>query len=133
MQDFRNGYFSNNPLGLWIHVWVNYTDGAFNTIDGRKELADLTKKNGTVLDGTPLIKTIGDIDRLVSKGLTTKTTAGLLDGRRYAICPVVKDPTDGGIAKDQFLATTRRTDGSALEPWFVQNFDSLRLFGRWVN
>ena len=23
--DMRNGYFSNNPLGLWIHTWINYT------------------------------------------------------------------------------------------------------------
>ena len=29
--DMRNGYFSNNPLGLWIHVWVSFTSAALNT------------------------------------------------------------------------------------------------------
>src|SRR3712207_6407314 len=24
--DMRHGYFSNNPLGIWIHIWVSYTD-----------------------------------------------------------------------------------------------------------
>ena len=26
MIDMRHGYFSNNPLGLWVHVFVSYTD-----------------------------------------------------------------------------------------------------------
>ena len=39
--DTRDGYFSNNPLGLWILVFVSYTDEAFNTREGQAELADL--------------------------------------------------------------------------------------------
>jgi hypothetical protein len=46
---------------------------------------------------------------------------------------VVKDPTDGGIAIDQFLAFTRKADGTALEPEFVENFESLRTTGRPAN
>jgi len=131
--DMRNGYFSNNPLGLWIHVWVSYTDRAFNTTGGQAALNDLARRNGLDLDGTPRIRTVGDIDNLFSKGLVTKLTAPLNDGTRYAICPVIKDPTDGGIARDQFLAITTRPDGTPLEPAFLRNFNSLQATGRWAN
>jgi hypothetical protein len=48
--DMRNGYFSNNPLGLWIHIWVSYTDRAFKTSDGKKMLEDLRKADGAALE-----------------------------------------------------------------------------------
>lgn len=66
--DTRNGYFSNNPLGLWLLVFVSYTDKALNTADGLKALADLAQKNGNDLDGTPIIKSASDIDNLAANG-----------------------------------------------------------------
>ncbi len=133
--DMRNGYFSNNPLGLWLHVWISYTPRAFNTAEGRKMLADLQKKNGLALDGTPIIKTLSELDNLLSKGLAAKRLRNPdgSEGASYGICPVIKDPTDGGIATDQFLAYTRKADGSPLEPFFVRHFDSLRFTGDWAN
>jgi hypothetical protein len=131
--DMRNGYFSNNRLGLWIHVWVSYTDRAFTTAEGRNELNDLARRNGLATDGTPILRTVGDIDRLFSKGLITKRTRPASDPLRYAICPVIKDPTDGGIAPDQYLSYTRRPDGSPLEPGFPLNFLSLQLTGDWAD
>lgn len=128
--DLRNGYFSNNKLGLWIHVWVSYTSKALTTADGKKTLDDMAKKNGRDLDGTAIIATMSEIDNLSKKGYITKRTRPLNDPLRYAICPVIKDPTDGGIARDQFLAITRKPDGSPLEPEFFENFESLRLTGR---
>lgn len=135
MLDMRNGYFSSNPLGLWTHVWVSYTPRAFNTAEGKKMLADLQKKNGLALDGTPIIKTLSELDNLFSKGLAAKRLRNPdgSEGATYSICPVVKDPTDGGIATDQFLAYTRKPDGTPLEPYFVRHFDSLRFTGRWAN
>lgn len=127
--DMRNGYFSNNKLGLWIHVWVNYTEKALTTRTGKRALADLAERNGRDLDGTPIIASIGEIDDLFEKGFVTKRLRPLDDPLRYAICPVVKDPTDGGIAPDQFLAYTRKADGSPLEPDFVADFESLRTTG----
>ena len=126
-----NGYFSNNPLGLWIHVWVNFTPKATKTAEGRRELNDLARRNGLAADGTPIIRTIGEIDRLFSKGMVTKQTRPLDDPLRYAICPVIKDPTDGGIAEDQFLAYPRLADGSPVEPFFLRNFLSLQRTGDW--
>ena len=131
--DMRNGYFSNNRVGVWLHVWVSYTDKALNTSDGIKMMNDLASKNGRDLDGTAIIRSVSDIDNLYSKGYITKTTRPETDSLRYAFCPVINDPRDGGIAKDQFLSYTRKADGSPLEPFFLQNFESLRLTGRPAN
>ena len=40
---------------------------------------------------------------------------------------------DGGIAPDQFLAYTRHSDGTPLEPSFLENFLSLQLTGDWAD
>src|ERR1044072_9202904 len=130
MLDMRNGYFSNNKLALWLHVWVSYTDKAINTAAGRQALNDMARRNGRDLDGTAIIATVSEIDNLFNKGYITKTTRPASDVLRYSICPVIKDPRDGGIARDQFLAYTRKPDGSALEPEFLANFVSLQTPGR---
>jgi hypothetical protein len=66
--DTRNGYLSNNPLGLWILAFVQYTPAAF-TPAGQKILGPLAAKNGVDLDGTPILKSASDIDGLAAKGL----------------------------------------------------------------
>lgn len=129
LHDNNHGYFSNNPLGLWIHVWVNYTPSAFNTRDGQKALADLAKKNGLALDGTPLIKTVSDVENLISKGFVTRLTRN--DGLRYAVCPEIHDPRNGGIAPDAFYNPIKKADGTNLEQWFVDAFNSLKTTGDW--
>ena len=129
--DMRNGYFGKDPLGLWLHVWVNFTPKALTTRAGKKALNDLARKNGRDFDGTPIIATLSDIDSLFAKGYITKTTRLDADPLRYAICPVIEDPTDGGIAPDQFLAITLKTDGTPVEPEFLAAFESLRLTGDW--
>ena len=133
MLDMRNGYFSNNPLGLWTHVWISYTPRAFNTTAGRAALADLRRRNGLATDGTPIIRTLSELDNLLSKGLIAKRLRNPdgSEGPVYSICPVIKDPTDGGIAPDQFLAYTRNPDGTPLEPIFLNNFLSLQNTGDW--
>ncbi len=127
----NNGYFSNDPLGLWLHVWVNYTNAAFTSKDGQKALADLTKKNGLALDGTPIIKTVSDINNLYSKGYITLQTRN--DGLRYAVCPEIRDPRRGGIAPDAFTNPLRKPDGSFLDPAFSLNFISLQTTGDWAH
>ena len=131
--DMRNGYFSNNKLGLWIHTWVSFTPAAFNTRDGQRALADLAARNGRDLDGTPIITTVSDIDNLFRRGYITKTVRPFGDPLRYAICPVNERPRRGGIATDQFLAYTTKLDGTPLEPYLVQNFESLRLTGEEIH
>ena len=130
MFDTRNGYFSNDKLGLWLHVWVSYTDKAFNTQDGQKALADLARKNGLDLDGTPIITSASDVDNLTAKGFIAQITRPLTDPLHYSVCPVVKDPRNGGIAPDQFLRFVTKPDGTPLEPDFVAQFQSLRTTGQ---
>ena len=66
--DTGDGYFVANPLGLWSAVFVSYTPAAF-TPEGQKVLATLAAKNGTDLDGTPIIRHVKEIDFLERMGL----------------------------------------------------------------
>ena len=72
--DTVHGYSVNNPLGIWIAVFVSYTPAAFNTEEGQKILATLAAQNGTDLDGTPMIRQVKEIDFLESKGLAMEQT-----------------------------------------------------------
>src|SRR6478672_5760736 len=91
--DMRHGYFGADPLGIWIHKWVNFTPKALTTRAGKQFLNGLARKNGKSLDGTPIIATQSDIDSLLSKGYITVVTRAETDPLRYAICPVIDDPT----------------------------------------
>ncbi len=75
--DTRNGYFDANPLGLWTAVFVSYTPAAFNTPEGQEALADLAMKNGTDLDGTPIIKKAIEVDNLTKMGFVVQRTRAL--------------------------------------------------------
>jgi hypothetical protein len=72
-----DGYFVNNPIGTWIAVFISYTPAAFNTAQGQKILAALAAKNGTDLDGTPMIRSTKEIDFLEGKGLAVEQTRAL--------------------------------------------------------
>ncbi len=37
--DLRGGYFSNDPLGLWLHVWISYTPRTFITKAGALQIS----------------------------------------------------------------------------------------------
>ena len=125
----NRGYFSKNPLGLWIHVWVNYTDKAFNTKEGQKALNALKKKNGLALDGTPIIRNPNELEDLYERGFVTQLTTN--DATRYAVCPEIRDPRDGGIAPDAFANFILRSDGSYLESGLFDAFTSLQKKGNW--
>lgn len=132
--DLSGGYFSNDPLGLWIHVWISYTDRAFTTKDGQKMLGELQKKNGLALDGTPIITTLSDLNNLLSKGFAAKRfrNADGSEGPMYGICPVMKDPRRGAITTGDTLAYVRNPDGTPLEPEFLREFTSLQTTGEWA-
>lgn len=132
--DLSGGYFSNDPLGLWIHIWISYTDRAFSTKDGQKALADLQKKNGLALDGTPIIKTKSELENLLSKGFAQKRFRNPdgSEGPMYGICPVMKDPRRGAITTGDTLAYVRKADGTPLEPEFLRQFTSLQTTGEFA-
>lgn len=133
VSDFRNGYFSNDPLGIWKIKHVKYTDAAFSTPEGRRRLADLAARNGTDLDGTPLMKTVSEIESMRSRGLVTVDsipTDGSA-GPPWFICTIVEDPRNGAIAADAFQVRTARADGTRNpgERIFDQYFDALQRTG----
>lgn len=133
--DLSGGYFSGDPLGLWLHVWISYTPNAFNTKDGQKALADLQRRNGTALDGTPIIKTKSELENLLSKGFAAKRLRNPdgSEGPMYGICPVIKEPRNGGIAPADTLAYVRNPDGTPLEPELLRQFTSLQQTWNWAN
>ncbi|MDZ4772410.1 MAG: hypothetical protein SGI72_04670 [Planctomycetota bacterium] len=113
--DLRNGYFSNDPLGAWQVNLVRFTTSATTTPAGQAALANLAGVNGVDLDGTPLIKTISQIESLQSQGFVTVETPPLGGSAfRWFFCPVIEDPRDGAIAPDAELTIVRQQNGAPL-------------------
>jgi hypothetical protein len=129
--DTRNGYNVANPLGLWTLVFVSYTPAAFNTPRGQATLAALAAKNGTDLDGTPIIKKAIEVDDLEKKGFAEEQTRAL-DGSQgfpWVVCPIIANPRDGAIAADAFLKNVLRPDGSPVDPDVAIQFLCLQQTG----
>jgi len=131
--DTRDGYFSNDPLGLWVAVWVVYTPKAF-TAEGRKELDPIAATNGRDLDGTPILTSPSQLDGLASKGLVEFRTRPVDDPVfRWVICPIPDDPRDGFIRPDAFIRDVRRPDGTSVFPALRNNFNCLQQTGDWCD
>ena len=110
----NNGYFSNDPTQVWREVFVNYVPAAFNTADGRKVAQDLMARNGPDADGTPMIRTTGDLEKAQKAGLVTVTRRADdgSQGAPWFFCAVYKDPRGGAITADATLTTVRNPDGT---------------------
>ncbi len=131
--DTRDGYFSNDPLGLWVAVWVVYTPKAF-TAAGKKELDPIAATNGKDLDGTAILVSPSQIDNLAAKGLIELRTRPVDDPVfRWVICPIPEDPRNGFIRPDAFIRDVRRADGSSVFPALRNNFNCLLKTGDWCD
>ena len=130
--DTRDGYFSNDPLGLWVAVWVVYTPKAF-TASGRKELDPIAATNGRDLDGTPILTSPSQLDGLASKGLVELRTRPVDDPVfRWVICPIPSDPRNGYIRPDAFIRTVTN-NGVPVFPALKNNFLCLQQTGDWCH
>jgi len=131
--DTRDGYFSNDPLGMWVAVWVVYTPKAF-TNEGHKELDPIAATNGRDLDGTAILTSPSQIDNLAAKGLIELRTRPVNDGVfRWVICPIPEDPRNGFIRPDAFIRDVKRSDGTPVFPALGINFRCLQQSGNWCN
>jgi len=131
--DTRDGYFSNDPLGMWVAVWVVYTPKAF-TASGHKELDPIAATNGRDLDGTPILTSPSQVDNLAAKGFIELHTRPVDDAVfRWVICPIPEDPRDGFIRPDAFIRDVKRADGTAVFPALGNNFRCLQQSGDWCN
>ena len=123
-----------SPLGVRIIVRVNYTPLAF-TKEAAEMMEYMMRKNGPAVDGTPIIRTLGDLEILEksmmismeSKPLWDDGTAGV-----FAIAPVISDPTNGAVADDAFLLMST-IDGKSLlwEEIFNLQFNCLKKTTQW--
>jgi hypothetical protein len=131
--DTRDGYFSNDPLGLWVAVWVVYTPKAFTT-EGKKELGPIAAANGKDLDGTAILTSPSQIDNLAAKGFIELRTRPVNDPVfRWVICPIPEDPRNGFIRRDAFIRDVTRADGTPVFPALRKNFICLQNTGDWCD
>jgi hypothetical protein len=111
-----------NPLGLRQIFIVTYTKEA-TTAEGAAILKDLAGLNGYAADGGPIVNSIDDLKMLGVHGLIT-ISSGPGDGM-FAVAPIIKNATTGGIAPDAFLHMATNADGKPLpaEELFIQTFN----------
>lgn len=133
MADLGHGYFSHDPMGMWRIAHVKFNPATIGTSDGQRRLSDLAARNGTDIDGTPIIKTMSDLNDLRGRNLVTVDfiPSDGSAGPPWFMCFVLEDPRNGAIARDAFLATSNRANGQPNpgEQIFTTTFNSLKNTG----
>jgi len=151
------GYFCDDILGMWIITYFWYVDTGFGphqTNQCHQMLAALGQKNGTNLDGSPIIKTGDELNFLEGKVVGSNPIPGFLgtnppnppctaegqeasdgsdNGAVWLICPALPDPRNGAIAPDAFLDQVRKPNGVPLDLAFAANFLCLQFTGKFCN
>ena len=127
--DTRGGYFSNDPLGLWVMEWVSWDGPNFNSQDCQDEHADLAAEHGTDLDGTAIVRTVSEIENLEADGCVTVRSrpSDGSQGPRWLLCPTFKDPRDGVIRSDATLVSV------PVHPDIDAAFFCLQSTGEWCD
>lgn len=123
-----DSYFDKNPLGLAAVLIVEYNKQIF-TPRGQTVLQQLNLMNGSSLDGTPIIKTEADIEKLSLEGLIDIKKPGLTGStwKDFAIAKVLDPRKAWSIAGDAFLIYVTE-DGKPLaaETHILSKFECLR-------
>lgn len=122
-------YSVKNPLGVAAVIMVEFTQRIF-TPKGQWTMNMLRERNGASLDGTPIIRTVKELETLTIEGYVTQTQAEInTTGRTpFAVAKVIESPESGAIAPDAFLVYVKQADGQALlsERNIVSYFECLR-------
>ena len=86
----------------------------------------LAARNGLSADGTPIIRTAGELDELIDLGMVEARVRG--NGTPFVIGKVIRYPHLGAITPDAFLLMTKQKDGSNLpsEQIFLKRFECLK-------
>ncbi|HYO59900.1 hypothetical protein [Archangium sp.] len=137
LSDLRSGYFSNNPMGLWKINYVRFTPAATGTSAGQAALAELASRNGQDLDGTPIIRTLSDLESLRSAGFVSIRPVPVdgSEGPPWFSCPVMPDPRNGAIGPGSFLDVVKDANGvvPATSTAILQQFQCLQNTGDYCN
>lgn len=124
------GYFEKNRLGLGMVLEISFNPEIRSSDDDAQYLSGLAKQNGMALDGTPLIRTVKEIEQLRRRDLITISLRGS-DGSGqtpFIIGKVMEHPGHGAIANDAFLLYLMDRRGRALgsEQFFFDTFECHR-------
>lgn len=116
-------YFATNPIGIAQKILVDFNNSISRS--GQKTLNLLAQRNGTTIDGTPIIKTTEELGSLIAEGLVILRQD---EKAPYVVAKVMQYPQQGSITPDAFLVYVRRADGQPLpaERHFVTQFECLR-------
>ncbi|HEX6127172.1 MAG TPA: hypothetical protein VFZ23_17500, partial [Pyrinomonadaceae bacterium] len=119
-----------NPLGVRQILFVVFTEKAY-TDEGAEMVAYMAKKNGFAADDMPMLRSVDDIALMLKHRLVSLSPLPGYENR-YAIAPVLNDPTNGVIARDAYLWFATK-DGSPLptEYMFAHQFNCLQKTGMW--
>src|SRR6187549_3518795 len=102
-------YFEANQIGISRQVNVVFRERI--TPAGRRTLNMLAERNGMSVDGTPIIRTMSELNALTEVGLVTLQT----DERApYLVAKVIQFPERGGITPDAFLQYVKEPSGQPL-------------------
>lgn len=123
--DTRNGYFSNDPLGLWVMRWVSWDGPNLSSSKCQDEMAGLAADYGLDLDGTPRIVDVSTVENLQANGCVTVRTrpSDGSQGPRWLLCPTFKDPRAGVIRPDASLVAV------PVDEEIFDEFECLRTTG----
>lgn len=123
-----------NPLGVGMVVNVEFTPKAYSK-EGLEMVREIIGRNGTSLDGMPIIKRVKEIDELTRYRLVTQTVRSITvkGASGFMIARVLEDPRFGAISPDSFLKQS--ADGKVLkdEEKFMLDFECLRKTGKWCS
>jgi len=121
-----NGYFDKNRIGISAVFLVDFTIHS-TTRSGQRVLNTLAASNGRSLDGTPIIRTLAELESLNAQGLVTIRQASPENSERpsFAVSKVLQYPERGAIAPDAFLVYIKEADGKPLdsETHFISLFE----------
>jgi hypothetical protein len=129
--DLTAGYFEKNVLGLGALMLVEYNYNAVRTKMDAAFLEQLAKQNGLSTDGTPIIRTVKELDQLRRRNLVIITPNDARGQVPYIIGRVLQYPEHGAIAPDAFLLYTMDAQGKPLESelFFLEKFNCLQKYG----
>jgi hypothetical protein len=133
--DLTDGYYEKNALGLGVVMTVRYNFAAVQTKMDAAYLQELANTNGLAADGTPVIRTVRQLDQLSRRNLISITQAGAGMEAPFIVGKVLRYPGYGALAPDAFLLYTTDPKGEALtsELFFLKTFTCLKDFGGTCN
>ena len=111
-----DSYFDKNRIGISAVFLVDFTIRT-TTRAGHMALKELESRNGRSLDGTPIIRTLAELESLSAQGLVTIRQASPQNSERpsFAVSKVLQYPDRGAIAPDAFLVYIKEADGKPLD------------------